>query len=65
MVDVFAIALVVVVINGRVLSRASIDAGIGMFALGVLLSTLAIYGLEAIPGSASGIVVSASERLLF
>jgi paraquat-inducible protein A len=46
MVDVFAIALVVVVINGRVLSKASIDAGIGMFALGVLLSSLAIHGLE-------------------
>ena len=46
MVDVFAIALVVLVMNGRLLTSADIDAGVGMFAAGVLLSTLAIHGLE-------------------
>ena len=46
MVDVFAIALVVLVMNGELLSTANIDAGIGMFAAGVLLSTLATFSLE-------------------
>lgn len=48
MVDVFAIALVVLVMNGQLLSSANIDAGVGMFAAGVLLSTLATFGLERI-----------------
>ncbi len=46
MVDVFAIALVVLIMNGRLLTSADIDAGVGMFAAGVLISTLAIHGLE-------------------
>ena len=46
MTDVFAIALAVIVINGRILSAADIQIGVGFFAAGVLLSTLAIHGLE-------------------
>ena len=48
MVDVFAIALVVLVMNGQLLSSANIDAGVGLFAAGILLSTLATFGLERV-----------------
>lgn len=53
MVDVFAIALAVIVINGRILSAADIQIGVGLFAAGVLLSTLAIHGLERVTARAS------------
>jgi len=45
MLDVFAIALAVVVINGRLLSTADLQIGIGLFASGVLLSTFALSRL--------------------
>ena len=48
MVDVFAIALVVLVMNGELLSTANIDAGVGMFTAGILLSTLATFLLERV-----------------
>lgn len=47
MLDVFAIALAVVVINGRLLSTADLQAGIVFFAGGVLLSTFAFSRLES------------------
>ena len=46
MLDVFAIALAVVVINGRLLSTADLQIGIGLFASGVLLSTFAFSRLQ-------------------
>ncbi len=52
MVDVFAIALAVIVINGRILSTADIQIGVGLFAGGVLLSTVAIHGLERLTARA-------------
>lgn len=47
MLDVFAIALAVVVINGKLLSTADLQVGIGLFASGVLLSTFAFTRLES------------------
>ncbi len=46
MLDVFALALVVVVINGKVLSSSEVEVGVGLFAAGVLLSTFAIHNLR-------------------
>ena len=45
MLDVFAIALTVVVINGRLLSTADLQVGIVLFASGVLLSSFAFSRL--------------------
>ncbi|TDI63660.1 MAG: hypothetical protein E2O89_05645 [Alphaproteobacteria bacterium] len=46
MLDVFALALIVVIINGKILSSSQLELGIGLFAAGVLLSTAAIYNLR-------------------
>ena len=46
MLDVFALALVVVIINGKILSSSQLELGIGLFAAGVFLSTAAIYNLR-------------------
>ena len=46
MLDVFALALVVVIINGKILSSSQLELGIGIFAAGVFLSTAAIYNLR-------------------
>jgi len=46
MLDVFAIALVIVAVNGRVFSWSNVEAGVAFFAFGVFLSTLVIYRLK-------------------
>jgi len=46
MLDVFAAALIIVAIDGRVFSFANIQGGALFFTLGIFLSTFVIYGLR-------------------
>jgi paraquat-inducible protein A len=48
MADVFVLALVILVINGQLLTSADLKAGIGLFTAGVILSALGMLGVHRI-----------------
>ncbi|MCP5431835.1 MAG: paraquat-inducible protein A [Alphaproteobacteria bacterium] len=52
MADVFLMALVVLVLDGQLITTANLRPGAVFFATGVLLSSLGIWRLEALAGAA-------------